>query len=143
MLFSTYDPFSTPSTRVPFAAGRADSGALDYDVVHSEDGVTLHIDIPGIDPDTVELTVDGRSLKVEAHRDSAIPEGARIVSRRRRGDSISQTFALGDGLDSAELTAEYDLGVLTIHVPVAESAKPRRIPVGTAKSTAIDAASTS
>ena len=141
MLFSTYDPFVSPSSRVPFPSARANTGSLDYDVIRSEDGVTLRIDIPGIDPDTVELTVDGRSLKIEANRDSAIPEGARIVSSRRRRDAIAQTFSLGERLDASELTADYDLGVLTVTVPVAESAKPRKVAVGAGRAAAIDAAS--
>lgn len=139
MLFSTYDPFVIPSSRVPFTTGRTNTSSLDYDVVRSEEGVTLHIDIPGIDPETVELTVDGRSLKIETNRVSTIPEGSRIVTRRRRSDAISQTFALGERLDADALTADYDLGVLTVKVPVAESAKPRKVPVGTGGSPAIDA----
>ena len=134
MLFNTYDPFRDfPTT----------SRGLDYDVVRSDEGVVLSIDIPGIDPATVELTVDGRSLRVEADRSSTIPENAQVVSHRRRSGSIAQTFQLGEKLDADKLTADYDLGVLTVTIPVAESAKPRKVAVGVgapAPAPAIDAA---
>ena len=122
MLFNTYDPFRIPSA--PSTSRR-----LDHEVFSNEEGVTLRIDIPGIDPDTVDLTVDGRSLRIEAARESSIPEGSKIVSRRRDG-SISQTFQLGERLDADKLEADYEFGVLTVTVPVAESAKPRKVTVG-------------
>lgn len=123
MLFNTYEPFLAPfltdSTR-----------SLDYEVARSEEGVTIRIDIPGVDPETVDLTVDGRSLRLEVTRSSAIPEGARIVTSRRRNGDISQTFELGERLDTERLVADYEFGVLTVKVPVAESAKPRKVTVG-------------
>lgn len=132
MLFNTYDPFR----EFPSA-----SRGLDYDIVRSDEGVVLSIDVPGIDPASVELTVDGRSLRVEASRPTTIPENAQVVSRRRRSGSIAQTFQLGEKLDADKLTAEYDLGVLTVTIPVAESAKPRKVEVGVSSSApALDAA---
>ncbi len=122
MLFNTYDPF-----RIPTAASA--NRTLDHEVFSNDEGVTLRIDIPGIDPDTVDLTVDGRSLRIEAARESSIPEGAQIVNRRR-GGSIAQTFQLGERLDADKLEADYEFGVLTVTVPVAESAKPRKVAVG-------------
>jgi len=129
MLFNTYDPFRSPL---------ATTAGLNYDVVRSEDGVTLSIDIPGVDPETVDLTVDGRSLRLETNRTTTLPEGAKVVSRRRRSGSVKQTFQLGEQLDADRLTADYEHGVLTVTIPVAESAKPRKVAVG-AGAPAIDA----
>jgi len=129
MLFNTYDPFRSPL---------ATTTALDYDVVRTEDGVTLSIDIPGVDPETVDLTVDGRSLRLETNRTTTVPEGAKVISRRRRSGSVKQTFQLGEQLDADRLTADYEHGVLTVTIPVAESAKPRKVTVG-AGAPAIDA----
>ena len=121
MLFSTYDPFRDLAN-----SGRT----LDYDVVRSEDGVVVHIDIPGIDPSTVDLTVDGRSLRLDAERPIDVPENSQVVASRRRAFSASQTFQLGEQLDAERLSADYEFGVLTVSIPVAESAKPRKVEVG-------------
>ena len=130
MLFNPY----TPSAVAPSARN------LDYDVVRSEEGVTLSIDIPGIDPADVELTVDGRSLRVEAARETAISEDVQVISRRSRSGAINQTFQIGEKLNTDELVADYNFGVLTITIPVAESAKPRKVEVGVgASAPAIDA----
>ena len=129
MLYTNTDPFLASLKR-----------GLDYDVVRSDEGVVLSIDIPGIDPSTVELTVEGRSLALSAARPSAIPEGAQVVSRRAGTGSVNQTFQLGERLDSAKLTADYNFGVLTVTIPVAESAKPRKVEVGVGAAAAIDAA---
>jgi HSP20 family protein len=134
MLFTNYDPLrDLPST----------ARSLDYDVVRSEDGVAVHIDIPGIDPATVDLTVDGRSLRLDAKRPIDVPENSQLVTSRRRAFAATQTFQLGEQLDAERLSAEYAFGVLTVTIPVAESAKPRKVEVGvgTGSASAIDAAS--
>ncbi|MGI9607005.1 MAG: Hsp20/alpha crystallin family protein [Acidimicrobiales bacterium] len=117
------------------------TASLDYDVVRSDDGVELNIAIPGVDPETVDVTVDGRTLRLDASRDFDVAEGAQRVSRRRRPNAVRQTFQIGENLDASQLTADYDLGVLTVRIPVAESAKPRKVAVG-AGAPAIDTAST-
>ncbi len=134
MLFTNYDPFRDLSNS---------ARSFDYDVVRSEDGVVVRIDIPGIDPSTVDLTVDGRSLRIETTRPTDVPENAQVVTSRRRPLAASQTFQLGEQLDAERLTADYEFGVLTVNIPVAESAKPRKVEVGvgTSNATAIDAAS--
>lgn len=136
MLFTNYDPFRDLSSS---------ARTLDYDVIRSEDGVVVHIDIPGIDPSTVDLTVDGRSLSLEAARSLDVPENSKVIASQRRSLKASQTFQLGELLDAERLTADYEFGVLKVSIPLAESAKPRKVTVGVgAGSTsgpAIDAAS--
>ena len=119
-MFSTFDPFRELTAAVP---------TLDYDIVRSDDGVELYIDIPGVDPATVDLTVDGRSLHLKAERRFEVPEGSTLVSRRRRQADLAKTFHLGENLDSERLEADYALGVLKVTIPVAESAKPRKVEV--------------
>ena len=133
-MLRTFDPFR----EFPLAT----TPTVDYDIVRSDDGVELHIDIPGIDPAEVELTVDGRSLVLSAERPERIAEGATQVSRRRRSGSISRRFHLGESLDADRLEADYEFGVLTVRIPVAESAKPRRVAVGVGGAAAIEADST-
>ena len=134
MLFNTYDPFRSP---IFTEATRG----LDYDVIRSDEGVVLHIDIPGIDPDTVDLTVEGRSLRLEATRPTNVPENARVTTRGRRTGAVKQTFQLGERLDADRLSADYAFGVLVVTIPVAESAKPRKVAVSAADSSVLEAAS--
>ena len=130
MFYNTYTPGTFKGT-----------SGLDYDVVRTEEGVTLFVDIPGINPDDVDLTVDGRNLRLEANRNNtAFPEGARVISRGRRNGDVNQSFQLGEQLDAERLTADYSNGVLTVTIPVAESAKPRKVEVGVG-APAIDVAS--
>jgi HSP20 family protein len=70
------------------------------------------------------------------------PEGATVTARRRRSGKIAQVFHLGNQLDAEKLSAEVLNGVLTVTIPVAESAKPRKVAVGVGAAPAIDASST-
>ncbi len=117
-MFRTADPFRD----------FAPADVSDYDIIRHDNGVEVHLDIPGIDPDHVDVTVDGRSLVVSADRPSTIP--GTVVGGRRRSRTLRRRFHLGEKLDADALEADYALGVLTIRIPVAESAKPRKVTVG-------------
>ena len=122
-MFGTLESFSPalPATK---------SGTLAYDTIRTETSIKLLIDIPGIDPDTVNLTVDGRSLRIDATREVELADGETLVSSRHRSGALSRLFHLGEQLDADGLTADAARGVLTVTIPVAESAKPRKISVG-------------
>lgn len=102
---------------------------MPMDAFRHGDDLRIHIDLPGIDPDSIELTVEKNVLSVTARRNVDRSEADElIVSERPQGVFSRQVF-LGDGLDTDALEAGYAQGVLSIRVPVRESAKPRRIPV--------------
>lgn len=125
MSFRTYDPFREFAN---FERSRSRS-TLDYDVVSNDDAVEIRIDIPGVDPATVDLTVEGRTLTVEAIRPSG--DGEETAEPARRSRSLSKhRFELGRKLDADALEASYAFGVLTVKIPVAERAKPRKVEVG-------------
>lgn len=125
-MIRTFEPFNT------FAGTPAN---VAYDVLRTDEGVQLFIDLPGINPDAVELTVDGRVLSLKAERVFDVPEGATLLSRRRTAKTIDHSFQLGDSLDAERLEADYAFGVLKVTVPVAESAKPRKVNVAIGTST--------
>jgi len=133
-MLRTFDPFREFTT--------APASGVDYDLVRAEDSIELRVDIPGINPDDVDITVDGRTLRLEANREVSANEGTELVSRRRRPTHLRHTFQLGDELDTDRLAADYEFGVLKVTIPVAESAKPRKVLVGSG-SPAIDAADAS
>jgi HSP20 family protein len=95
------------------------------------DGETFVVafDIPGVDPSSIDLDVERNVLTVKAERAPSAPEGAEFqVAERPRGVFSRQMF-LGDTLDADRIEASYDAGVLTLRVPVAEQAKPRKISI--------------
>ena len=100
------------------------------DVYRLGDHYVVHLDLPGVDPGSVDLSVEDNALTVRAHRTTR-PQGEGmqvVVAERPSGEFVRQLF-LGEGLDTERIEATYDQGVLTLHVPVAERAKPRRIEV--------------
>ncbi|MFI6808627.1 Hsp20/alpha crystallin family protein [Streptomyces luteogriseus] len=103
--------------------------AMAMDAYRSGDDFFVHFDLPGIDPETIELDVERNVLNVRAERRSPAPEGAEpLVAERPTGTFTRQLF-LGDTLDTERIDASYESGVLTLRIPVAEQAKPRRIQI--------------
>ena len=106
------------------------------------DGDTFHVefDLPGVDPDSIDLDVERNVVTVKADRPSRASDAELIAAERPRG-VFSRQLVLGDNLDLDRIEATYDGGVLRLVVPVAEKAKPRRISVaaGGRDRTAIEA----
>ena len=97
------------------------------------DGDTFHVefDLPGINPDSIDLDVERNVVTVKAERASRASDAELIAAERPRG-IFSRQLILGDNLDTAHITASYDTGVLTLQIPVAEQAKPRKIAITSA-----------
>ena len=89
----------------------------------------LHLDLPGVDPGSIDVTVERNTLTVSANRTIGDPEGGQWVARERPYGTFVRRFHLGDGLAADQIDAGYNEGVLTISIPVAEQAKPRKINV--------------
>lgn len=104
--------------------------AMPIDAYREGDEFVVHFDLPGIDADTIELTVERNVLTVHASRPrSGDTEGRELVVAERPHGTFSRQLFLGDTLNSDRLEARYDAGVLTVRIPVAEKAKPRRVAV--------------
>jgi HSP20 family protein len=103
---------------------------MPMDAYRSGHEYVVHFDLPGVSPDSVDLDVERNVLTVRAERKPEFGEDAEItVAERPRGVFSRQLF-LGDTLDAENIQASYDAGVLTIRIPVAEQAKPRKITIG-------------
>jgi HSP20 family protein len=98
----------------------------------------IHLDLPGVDPDSIELTVENEVLSVWACRRWLPAEGDQVQITERAQGEVSRQLFLGQSLDADHLTATCDNGVLTITIPMVEQAKPRRIEILHAGSTATD-----
>jgi HSP20 family protein len=92
------------------------------------DGDTFHVefDLPGINPDSIDLDVERNVVTVKAERPPRASDAELIAAERPRG-VFSRQLILGDNLDTENITASYNTGVLTLQIPVAEQAKPRKI----------------
>jgi HSP20 family protein len=113
--------------------------AMPMDAYRDGDQFVVHFDLPGIDIDNIDLTVERNVLTVRASRTrSRDANGKEMVVSERPYGTFSRQLFLGDTLDADRLQAHYDAGVLTLMIPVAEQAKPRRVSV-TSGSSATDA----
>jgi len=118
-----------------------DTHAMPMDLYRKDDVFTLKIDLPGVDPASIDIDVDDRTLTVRAERaaetvDTSV-ENNGWVSRERSYGTYARQISLGRGLDTARIEATYVDGVLTLTIPVAEEAKPRKISVATSPSTTV------
>ena len=104
--------------------------AIPMDAYRAGDEFVVCFDLPGVDPGAIELDVERNVLTVKAER-RPLPAGDDVrlqVSERPLGVFSRQLF-LGDNLDAEHITAGYEAGVLTLRIPLAEKAKPRRIEI--------------
>jgi HSP20 family protein len=94
------------------------------------DGDTFHVefDLPGVKPDSIDLDVERNVVTVKAERAPRGSDTELIAAERPRG-VLSRQLILGDNLDTEHIAASYDSGVLTLRIPVAEKAKPRKISI--------------
>jgi HSP20 family protein len=94
------------------------------------DGDTFHVefDLPGINADSIDLDVERNVVTVKAERAPRAGDAELIAAERPRG-VFSRQLILGDNLDTEHIEASYDAGVLTLQIPVAEQAKPRKISI--------------
>jgi len=104
--------------------------AMPMDAYRKEDSFLLQLDLPGVAPDSIELTVEENVLTISAERPAPpTGEGVESVIAERTFGTFSRQVVLGKTLDSESIEANYEGGVLTVAIPVAEKAKPRRIEV--------------
>src|SRR3954464_1448874 len=102
--------------------------AMPIDAYRKGDEFVVHFDLPGVDADAIELTVEKNVLTVHAQRRRADVEGIELLLGERPHGTFSRQLFLGETLDTAHIQADYTNGVLTLRLPVAEAAKPRRVP---------------
>lgn len=122
-----FDPFrdSDRFSGAPWAARTS----VPLDVYRRGDRFIVRVDLPGIDPSSLDLTVEKNVLTLKAERTWAPSDGDEVLVTERPQGSFTRRLFLGEGLAADQITANYEQGVLTVTVPVAESAKSRKIDV--------------
>ncbi len=93
------------------------------------DVVTVQFDLPGVDPDSLDVQIERGELRLTAQRRSSAPEGAQYLIRERTDTTVTRRLMLGETLDVDHVDAEYQDGVLTLRMPLHEAAKPRRVEI--------------
>lgn len=102
---------------------------MPMDVFREGDRFILLVDLPGVDPDSIDIDVDSGMLTIRAERGGPDGENTDWILSERYAGSYMRQLTLGDGVDAESISADYDAGVLTVTIPVAEKAKPRKISV--------------
>jgi HSP20 family protein len=104
---------------------------MHVDAERDGDWFNVYFDLPGVDPGSIELTVERNVLQVRAQRQRTAKDGVESVISERPMGVFSRQLFLADTLDTDKLEAVYDNGVLELRIPVSEKAKPRKISIGT------------
>lgn len=103
--------------------------SMPLDAWRDGDEFVVELDLPGIDPDKLDIDVERNVLTIKAERLSRIPDAVDAVASERPWGVFSRQLVLGDSLDTEKVDADYTSGVLRLRIPIAEKAKPRKISV--------------
>jgi HSP20 family protein len=134
MLIQT-DPFRDLDTLFSRFAGRQtnSAGVMPMDAFRRGSDVWVHIDLPGVKAENLEITVERNVLTIAAERNWQRQDGDQPYFGERYRGNFRRQIQLGDGLDLENLEADLHDGVLTVRIPVAEQAKPRKVQVSQSK----------
>jgi HSP20 family protein len=140
-MLNSYDPFASSSAAfrvLDQLTGRGGTttarplAGMPMDAYRVGDNFVAHFDLPGVDPGSIDLQVEGTTLTISAERSVPQIEGAQWAVAERPFGSYTRQLVLGRSLDTDRLEASYHDGVLTVSIPVAEKAKARKITVSRA-----------
>jgi HSP20 family protein len=123
------DPIEEMDRMMSSFGGRFRGGIMPMDAFEKDGVYTLRFDLPGVDPNHVDLTVEGNVLTVTAERTVEDTEGATWLLRERPAGTHRREVRLGERLDTGKVTASYHSGVLTVTLPMREEAKPHKVAV--------------
>jgi HSP20 family protein len=134
MLLTSIDPFvqefENQFDRLARQAAAQGSGAvMPMDGIRRKDDVVLRFDLPGTDPDSIEVTVDRGVLSVSAKREEEHGEDDRVFVRERVMGTFIRRVYLSEHLDAEAIEAAYNNGILGVRIPVLERAKPRKVEI--------------
>ncbi|SDD29951.1 HSP20 family protein [Auraticoccus monumenti] len=129
-----FDPFSDFDTMTKQLLGLGtDTGRvprfMPVDLYKSGDHYVLLADLPGVDPGSIDVSVDNGTLTLTAERSGRSDEGVQWLTSERFFGRFRRQLTLGDGIDSEHISASYDNGVLSVTIPVAERARPRKVEI--------------
>lgn len=133
MTTTAFDPFREMD-RLLNAAHRAQAASQSslsaaMDLYRQGDHFVVSVDLPGVDPETIDIDIEDRTLTIRAERKSPAVGEVEWLTRERPFGTFARQLTLGYGVATDRIHADYADGVLTLTIPVAEEAKPRKIAV--------------
>lgn len=128
MARTTFDPFRSLDDWFGFASPMRTSVGMPMDLYRDGDHFVARIDLPGVDPSTIDVDMEDRTLTIRAER-AAHDKDVQWLTRERPTGTFARQLTLGQGVALDKIDAHYADGVLELTIPVAEEAKPRKISV--------------
>jgi HSP20 family protein len=126
-----FDPFRDVERWAQQLSSGARQSIMPMDAYRQGDHWVAAFDLPGVDPASIDVTVEKNVLTVSAQRTWEPHEGEEVLVTERPHGAFTRQLFLGDGLDADHIEASYEAGVLTVRLPVAEQAKPRKVAITT------------
>jgi HSP20 family protein len=130
-----FDPFSDFDRLSRQVWGNTRANFMPADAYRKGDRFYLHVDLPGIDPESIDVTVEKSTLTIMAERKWQVDDEEQVLLNERPTGTFSRQFYLGESLDTDAIEAGYDHGVLTVTIPVAEAAKARKVAISSVHET--------
>lgn len=124
-----FDPFREMDRLITDVFRMPVGTAMPMDLYRSGDEFVAKIDLPGVDPSSVDVDIEDRTLTIRAERRDDIGEDVRWLSHERPSGTFARQLTLGYGVNLDRIQADYSDGVLTLTIPVAEEARTRKIAV--------------
>jgi HSP20 family protein len=126
-----FDPFREVERWANQLSAGTKAGLMPMDAYRHGDHWVAAFDLPGFDPGSIDITVEDKTLTVQAQRSWEPQEDEQVLISERPQGTFTRRIALGDGVDAEHVQASYEAGVLTVRLPVAEQAKPRKVAIAT------------
>jgi HSP20 family protein len=124
-----FDPFRDLDRMLAGTLRAPAAAAMPMDLYRSGDRFVARVDLPGVDPSSIDVDVEDRTLTIRAERREEAERDVQWLSHERPTGTFARQLTLGYGVASSRIEADYADGVLTLTIPVAEEAKPRKIAV--------------
>ncbi|MGH9183208.1 MAG: Hsp20/alpha crystallin family protein [Acidimicrobiales bacterium] len=125
-----HDPFRELDRITQQLWGGSEIRAMPMDAWRRDHEVMVQFDLPGVDPPSIDLTVERNVVTVRAERRHDYGDQDEVLVRERPEGTMSRQIFLGDTLDYDEVRASYEDGILLLTIPVAEASRPRKVEVG-------------
>jgi HSP20 family protein len=128
-----FDPFRDLDRVADQLSQRSAAMKIPFDAVRRRNEVIVYFDIPGVEPDDIDLTVERNVLTLRAERRWEPRDDEEILASERPQGVFTRQLFLGETLDTTSVDAKFDHGVLTVSVPLAQQAQPRKVTIGQAQ----------
>jgi HSP20 family protein len=126
---TAFDPFRQMDRLLTETLRGPGSSVMPMDLYRDGETFIARVDLPGVDPSSIDIDVEDRTLTIRAQRPAESVDGAKWLSRERTTGTFARQLSLGSGLALDRIKADYRDGVLTLNIPVAEEAEPRKVSV--------------